>query len=378
LVNKNLIIKDILSYSASTYIAQAIGMISSIWVASKLGPENFGIYNAILLVLSYAAYSELGVLSAMGRDLPIYLGQNDTRNAMAIEGAARFSTTFGAISASIIIFFIYLIIEKKISINSIIVIFIFILISIFKMSATLVCGLLLSSIVLLLFEHKRISFLLSAVLLFLSFILIYIFSQDVICLQKINPKFNNFNIIDKEKTIQKNFFNLVDKTFDTNFIKTDKNKINKTYKVDNRILDNINGSTTSLVFFHALNITLESFLKKPFGWGFQRYEDAFFEYNKKNPDLLFDQVYKFHSQDGTNNLFKIMTEFGIFGFIIYLILAYSLISKKISTENKFFLFPFLITQSLRGAGYFNGGFVLILFILLVLQFKKKNVSSLIS
>jgi hypothetical protein len=128
-------------------------------------------------------------------------------------------------SVPVIIFFIYLIIEKKISINLIIVIFIFILISIFKMSATLVCGLLLSSIVLLLFEHKRISFLLSAVLLFLSFILIYIFSQDVICLQKINPKFNNFNIIDKEKTIQKNFFNLVDKTFDTNFIKTDKNKI---------------------------------------------------------------------------------------------------------------------------------------------------------
>lgn len=285
---------------------------------------------------------------------------------------------FAMVSVPIIIFFIYLIIEKKISINLTIVIFIFILISILKMSATLVCGLLLSSIVLLLFEHKRISFLLSAVLLFLSFILIYIFSQDVICLQKINPKFNNFNIIDKEKTIQKNFFDLVDKTFDTNFIKTDKNKINKTYKVDNRILDNINGSTTSLVFFHALNITLESFLKKPFGWGFQRYEDAFFEYNKKNPDLLFDQVYKFHSQDGTNNLFKIMTEFGIFGFIIYLILAYTLISKKISTENKFFLFPFLITQSLRGAGYFNGGFVLILFILLVLQFKKKNVSSLIS
>lgn len=106
MVNKNHIIKDILSYSASTYISQAIGMISSIWVASKLGPENFGIYNAILLVLSYAAYSELGVLSAMGRDLPIYLGQNDTRNAMAIEGAARFSTTLGAISASIFIFFI--------------------------------------------------------------------------------------------------------------------------------------------------------------------------------------------------------------------------------------------------------------------------------
>jgi hypothetical protein len=208
--------------------------------------------------------------------------------------------------------------------------------------------------------------------LFLSFILFYVFSQDVICLQKINPRFNDVSILDKEKTIQKSFFEKVDKIFATNFIKIDKNKTYKKYKVDDRILDNSHGSTTSMVFFHALTITTESFLKKPFGWGFQRYEDAFFEYNKKNPDILFKEVYKLNAQDGTNNFFKIMTEFGIFGFIIYSILAYSLISKKISTENKFFLFPFLITQSLRGVGYFNAGFILILFIVLVLQFKKNK------
>ena len=69
--------------------------------------------------------------------------------------------------------------------------------------------------------------------------------------------------------------------------------------------------------------------------------------------------------------FKIITEFGIFGFSIYLLLAFVLIDKKVSLENKIFLFPFLITQSIRGAGYFNGGFLLIMFILLILQFKNK-------
>jgi O-antigen/teichoic acid export membrane protein len=108
LLNKNQILKDIFSYSVSTYLSQSIGMISSIWVASKLGPENFGIYNAILLFLSYAAYSEFGVLSAMGRDLPIYLGKNDLNQAIAIEGAARYTTIIGAIFASLIIFFISL------------------------------------------------------------------------------------------------------------------------------------------------------------------------------------------------------------------------------------------------------------------------------
>ncbi len=106
MVNKKLIIKDIFSYSTSTYLSQAIGMISSIWVASELGPENFGIYNAILLVLSYAAYSEFGVLSAMGRDLPTYLGQNELSKAKEIDGAARYATIIGAFAASMIILFV--------------------------------------------------------------------------------------------------------------------------------------------------------------------------------------------------------------------------------------------------------------------------------
>ena len=71
------ILKDIFSYSSSSYISQAIGLFSGIWIAGKLGPENFGFYNALTLVLGYAAYSELGVLSTMSRDLPYHKGQND-------------------------------------------------------------------------------------------------------------------------------------------------------------------------------------------------------------------------------------------------------------------------------------------------------------
>jgi hypothetical protein len=41
---------------------------------------------------------------------------------------------------------------------------------------------------------------------------------------------------------------------------------------------------------------------------------------------------------------------------------------KITLENKLFLFPFIIAQSIRGAGYFNGGFILIFFIIVMLQF----------
>ena len=67
-------------------------------------------------------------------------------------------------------------------------------------------------------------------------------------------------------------------------------------------------------------------------------------------------------------------DFGI-RLLIYLLIAYSFWSKNISLENKLFLFPFIITQSIRGAGYFNGGFILILIIIVMLQFnlnKKYN------
>jgi O-antigen/teichoic acid export membrane protein len=96
-------IKNVFYYSSSAYISQIIGLVSGIWVARLLGPEEFGIWNAVMLVLGYATYTELGVLSAMGRDLPLYLGQGDLKKAAAIEGAARYTTIFGAVLAAIIL-----------------------------------------------------------------------------------------------------------------------------------------------------------------------------------------------------------------------------------------------------------------------------------
>ena len=100
------IIKNVFYYSSSAYISQIIGLISGIWVARLLGPEEFGIWNAVMLVLGYATYTELGVLSAMGRDLPLYLGQGDLKKAAAVESAARYTTIFGAVLGAVILFFI--------------------------------------------------------------------------------------------------------------------------------------------------------------------------------------------------------------------------------------------------------------------------------
>lgn len=98
------ILKNVFYYSSSAYASQIIGLISTIWVARILGPDEFGIWNAVMLVLGYAAYTELGVLSVMGRDLPLNLGQGDMKKAAAVESSARYTTIFGALLAAVILF----------------------------------------------------------------------------------------------------------------------------------------------------------------------------------------------------------------------------------------------------------------------------------
>ena len=102
--NKLQILKDIGGYSVSAIVSQALGLIAGFWVARLLGPSDFGIWNAVSLVLVYGAYLEFGVLSAMGRDLPFCHGQGDLVKAAAIEGAARQTTIFGAFVAALLVF----------------------------------------------------------------------------------------------------------------------------------------------------------------------------------------------------------------------------------------------------------------------------------
>ena len=79
--------------------------------------------------------------------------------------------------------------------------------------------------------------------------------------------------------------------------------------------------------------------------------------------------------DGRSNFFKITVEFGVFVFIfIYFILSF-FFSKNISLEKKIIFIPPIITQLLSGSGYFNGGFILFVFLIYQELFvvKKRNV-----
>lgn len=272
---------------------------------------------------------------------------------------------FAMTSVSIILFSFFLFFHRKISKIFFTLLLLFIIISLLKSSATLMAGLFVSSIALILFDYKRIGFLLAGVMMFLSIFLLYNFTQDVVCVKKINPNFEGTNLFEQSNL---EFFQKKSEIKILPEGVPQKSQI--TILPEGVPLNSNEGSISAAVFFHALNVSIYSFVKRPLGWGLQGYETAFLNYNKNNKDINVN-LSIYNSKDATNNFFKIITEFGIFGFSIYLLLAFVLIDKKVSLENKIFLFPFLITQSIRGAGYFNGGFLLIMFILLTLKFKNK-------
>ena len=311
------------------------------------------------------------------------------------------------------------------------ILILFIIICFLKSSATLLAGMFFSILTLIIFEYKRLNkyFIICSIILISA--ITFIFFQDDVCLNKIslhnsnkvefdkiNP-FSNKNKVNKEIKLLESNLEKIKK--DKDYIIQELNRINNLLKdpeiskdekikllnTKNKILEKLKnfddkkkqiyefiknkeiadtqkyerkleqrqyrGSLSSDVFYHALKVTINSFFANPFGWGFQGYELAFKDYNKKN-NYFRKELSVYNNKDASNMSFKIVTEFGIFSLILYSILLFIFLSKKISIENKVFIMPFIVTQSIRGAGYFNGAFILMLFLLIVIQFKKSETS----
>tara|TARA_B110000027_G_C16122355_1_gene304041 strand:- start:2884 stop:4317 length:1434 start_codon:yes stop_codon:yes gene_type:complete len=128
---------------------------------------------------------------------------------------------------------------------------------------------------------------------------------------------------------------------------------------------NLEGSLSSSVFLHSIVIAKKSFINKPFGWGLNRYDQAFNYYNKKislQPEDAIDYLY--NNKDASNNFVKILVEFGFLSLFFYFFIIVYSINRLVPLEHKLFFIPLIIVQSIRGAGYFNGGFALIIFLIL--------------
>ncbi len=258
----------------------------------------------------------------------------------------------GMISSSIIFYFLYLFSNnyKKISIF---LLSVFVLICLLNYSLTFGASLIFNSLFILFFFWKKINLKYSIIL-----ILITIFSSSII----INNKLYLVKVQSIVEPIKKLFI------FEQKEDEASKN-LNQLDKIKEKP---VKKNLSSDVWIKSLKVALISITNYPFGVGLNNFEIAHEKFINEI-SVNYPMTQKLNIQDASNNLSKIITEFGIFSLLLAYLLLRFIFSKNIDLGYKIFLLPNIFTQLLfRGAGYFNGGFIIFFIVMIYLIFEKNN------
>lgn len=148
--------------------------------------------------------------------------------------------------------------------------------------------------------------------------------------------------------------------------------INRRIIIDDLYQNKKPNVSTSVVLFN-LAIMKKSFLDYPLGVGVNNYEFANRRYSEETTKV-YPVLVNLNYNDGSSNFIKIITEFGIFSFIVFFFVFYHLFkqSNYIFLPIKLFLISTILASMIRGAGYFNAGFLLSSILLIILFYYEKN------
>ena len=170
---------------------------------------------------------------------------------------------------------------------------------------------------------------------------------------------------------------LIKKTnYDMNFIV--KNKYNDHEYKELTADRNLSSEVYNIAILNTINTFKEG---RIFGWGFNSYFRAY-EDNEKNilkkyylSEYIEDpeyQLFTLNKHDARSTLLKMINEFGLLS-LVFLYFAYKfLLNKSINLKYKASISSLLITQLISGIGYFNGGFAIFLFLMIILHDDKKK------
>ena len=140
-------------------------------------------------------------------------------------------------------------------------------------------------------------------------------------------------------------------------------------KVTDFINKNNNINLSTEVYKTSYLVAKNTIFYKPLGYGFNNYSEAFDKF-VSDLNIYNKEVLLLNKKDASNNFSKIVTEFGIFSIFFFYFLISFLFNNKIDNKIKIFLaLPIIIQTFVRGAGYFNGGFILFVFFAFVLWVK---------
>ncbi|TFE04137.1 oligosaccharide flippase family protein [Jeotgalibacillus salarius] len=79
-------------------LSALLSFVTGIWIRNILGPEDYGTWLMLSLILMYGYYTQLGMLESFSRDVPRLIGQGDKKGVQSVR-----STTLAAIIFSMIL-----------------------------------------------------------------------------------------------------------------------------------------------------------------------------------------------------------------------------------------------------------------------------------
>lgn len=102
-LTKKKLFKDTFWFTLSNIFFQGCKFITYLYAAKILGPKIYGLWNGLLLILTYGMNSHLGVLNAMNREIPFYEGVGDHNKVVEVRNVSAGVVLYSALPIAIIV-----------------------------------------------------------------------------------------------------------------------------------------------------------------------------------------------------------------------------------------------------------------------------------
>lgn len=97
------IFREFLSFGGSSIAVQGTRVGAGLVVAAMLGPETWGTWYLLNLIVAYGSLTHLGALNGMNREVPAALGRGDAEGAVTVRRTALGVTVLGTGTVSILL-----------------------------------------------------------------------------------------------------------------------------------------------------------------------------------------------------------------------------------------------------------------------------------
>jgi len=262
----------------------------------------------------------------------------------------------GMISSSILWYSVFRFFDNKMNFIFKILLFIFLIFSFINVSTSFLFSIIIISLLSIIFCLKKIHSKEFFVILFLLTVSIFILLFEKQCAERF------FHTV-KSVTA---YFSLSEKLY---------KKSEKKAAVKEEI-ENFMPNTSTSIYVNSQKIMIFALKENILGFGLNQYYVVHEKYFIKNKDQYnFDiepYLLQLNKQDASNNFVKLVCEFGVFSILIFYFILKLLMNNTPLFLKFFFLAPLISQLFLRGAGYFNGGFIFFLFFTIILSFKNNR------